>query len=489
MNTVFADGPRQVVNAITLYSVMKMDLLPGGQNAEKSSDSPAGVQFFENIKILAENNNLRAVVLCGMLFTLVVWVLSVIKLLIAIAVYLIFLFHHIPARDGTLSAYCRRKINTRLMRIVHQKVNKALAKGVVLQDRAPTQPNMGSDLKPTLPAIGKEADKGPIVTTISRSTTQTTLPPYASRPGTAAPDRQRPTLPDLSWSDDHPSLSRMGTESSAYSDSAALEGNPAVSAYSPLDRGSSPAPPVPPLPAMPNNVPSAMRSNTPFSRPPMNQPRVTPAPTGTARSTPGAGYRDMTEASHGYGAYMPPNPPTNAPYRTYSPAPDPFGRSMTPGVAVTAPPEMGYPSRTFSPAVPNATGHPGYPVSSFTPINRTVSPGAAPAAYPDRTLSPMNHNSVGVNVMGTNVPAHTMSPAPMSGTPQPGNYVPFDPLTSQTPIQPSTSPVYRPYPGQDGSTPLNGYRREPSPGPAPSSRVQTSMGDQPLRPYRHDANF
>ena len=213
----------------------------------------------------------------------------------------------------------------------------------------------------------------------------------------------------------------------------------------------------------------------------MNQPRVTPAPTGTVRSTPGAGYRDMAEASHGYGAYMPPNPPTNAPCRTYSPAPDPFGRSMTPGVAVTAPPEMGYPSRTFSPAVPNATGHPGYPVSSFTPMDQTVSPGAA---YPGRIMSPMNQN-----VRGANVPAQTMSPPPMSGTPQPGNYAPFDPLTSQTPIQPSTSPVYRPYPRQDGSSPLNGYRRGPSPGPAFSSQVQPPMGDQPLRPYRYDANF
>lgn len=110
MNTVFADGPRQVVNAITLYSVMQMDLLPGGENAEKSNDSGA-TQFFENIKILAENNNLRAVVLIGMLFTLVVWVLSMIKLIIAITLYLVFLFHHIPARDGTLTAYCRRKIN------------------------------------------------------------------------------------------------------------------------------------------------------------------------------------------------------------------------------------------------------------------------------------------------------------------------------------------------------------------------------------------
>lgn len=420
MNTVFADGPRQVVNAMTLYSVMQMDLLPGGKNAEKSDDSGAA-QFFENVRILAVNNNLRAVVLFSMLFTLVIWVLSVIKLLIAIALYLIFLFHHIPSRDGTLTTYCRRKINTRVMRIVKVKVNKALAKGMALQDRAPTQPNMGASVKPTLPTVGKGEDKGPIVTTISRSTTQTTLP---SRPGTAAADRN-PALPDLSWSDEHPGLSRTATETSAFSESTA------VSTYSPLDRGPSPAPPVPPLPV---NIPP-MPSNTPATRPPPS--RFTPAPT-TARSTPAPGYRGMTE-ERSYGAYGP-NP---VPYRSHTAAPDLYGRSMTPGVAISPSAQTDYPTRTFAPVAPSATAQPGYPMPSFTPFNRSASPAVAPVAYPERTFTPMNQ------------------------PPQPngGNYHAFDPsMTSQTPIQPTTSPAYHTYAGQDS-------------------------GQQPFRPYRNDGNF
>ena len=421
MNTVFADGPRQVVNAITLYSVMQMDLLPGGQNAEKSDDSGAA-QFFENVKILAVNNNLRAVVLFSMLFTLVIWVLSVIKLLIAIALYLIFLFHHIPSRDGTLTAYCRRKINTRVMRIVKVKVNKALAKGMALQDRAPTQPNMGANVRPTLPTVGKGEDKGPIVTTISRSTTQTTLP---SRPGGAVADRN-PTLPDLSWSDEHPGLSRTATETSAFSESTA------VSTYSPLDRGPSPAPPVPPLPA---NIPP-MRSNTPATRPPVS--RFAPTPT-TARSTPAPGYRGMTE-ERSYGAYGPPNP---VPYRSHTAAPDMYGRSMTPGVVISPSAQTDYPTRTFTPVASSTTAQPGYPMPSFTPFNRSASPAVTPVAYPERTFTPMNQ------------------------TPQPsgGNYHAFGPsMTSQTPIQQTMSPAYQAYPGQDS-------------------------GQQPFRPYRNDGNF
>lgn len=468
MNTIFADGPRQVVNAITLYSVMQMDLLPGGENAEKSSDKPAGVQFFENIKILAVDNNLRAVVLAGMLFTLVVWVLSVIKLFIAIALHLIFLFHHIPSRDGTLSAYCRRKINTRLMRIVKQKVNKALEKGVALRDRDPTGQYLGTNAKPTLPMFGNE-DKEPMVTTISRTTTQTT--------GTAAPD-QNPRLPDLSWTEDKPALSRTATDSSAYSESAAT-------GYSPLDRQSSPAPPVPPLPALPNLPP--MRSHTPMSRP-MNQPRFAPTPTGTARSSPGTGYRNEYN-----NPYAPPEASAGVPYQSYSPAPDPLARSMTPGA--------GYPNRTFSPALPTATPRSsapgvspfsGPPVAGFAPFSQNVPAGAA-TTLPQRTLTPVNYNAVGANAMG-GIPPRVLSPGPRNGTPQPanaGNYAAFDPsMTSQTPAQ-SASPAYRPYGGQDAASPRNDYCRVRSPGPTQSIQAayHQPMDGGPLRPYRNDGNF
>lgn len=401
MNTIFADGPRQVVNAITLWSVMQMDLIPGGKNAVVEDDKAPALQFFDNIKILAEDNNLRAVVLLGMLFTLVVWVLSMLKLASAVILYLIFLFHHIPAEDGTLKAYCRRKVSARLKRIVTQKVNKALSKGLALQDRKPTQP----DLNPTLPSLeDTDGDKGPGVTVISRSTTQTTLPPYTSRPGTAAPD-QDATLPNLAWSADKPPpLSRTGTQSSGYSEPVSF-GGPAT-AYSPLDRQSSSIPPVPPLP-MP-----AVRSNSPVPRPPTGQARFAPAPPGSingpGRSTPMSGFRSPSPGANSVftGTYTPfkmgqPNPhPT--PYRPYSPAVAPTGRSLTPGVAVSD----NFPGRSFSP----------------------VAHGAAPAGYPGRSFTPV-------------------------GTPQfpkIDRYAAFDPsMTSHTPPprHQAQSPAYHPYDG------------------------------------------
>lgn len=286
MNTIFADGPRQVINAITLYSVMQMDLLPGGEHAAKDDGRSPFFQFFSNVKILADDNNLQAVVLFGMLFTLIIWALSVLKLISACILYLIFLFHHIPAEDGTLKAYCRRKISNRLTRLVRRKVNKALSKGVKLQNRTPTQPSLvSSDSRPTLPFV--DMDKGPAVTTLSRSTTETTLPPYTRANSTAT--ERHPTLPTVEF--DKPVLTRTTTQSSVVSDSVSLTGNAAPMGYSPLDRQTTPLPPVPPLPA---NVPSRMGSAQ--SRPtPGPSPYVSERARGTLATT--SGYRNGTDSS------------------------------------------------------------------------------------------------------------------------------------------------------------------------------------------------
>ncbi|KAH1455256.1 hypothetical protein KXW19_001806 [Aspergillus fumigatus] len=487
MNTVFADGPRQVVNAITLYSVMRMDLLPGGKNSV--DDDKAGIiQFFENVKILAEDNNQRAVVLCGMLFTLVIWVLSILKLASAVILYLIFLFHHIPAEDGSLKVYCRRKINARLMRIVRRKVDKALAKSTL--DRAPTQPHLALDRKPTLPMVADldAEDKAPTAPTLSRSTTQTTLPPYTSRPGTAAPERNPtlPTLPDVSWTE-KPAMSRTVTQSSAHSESTSYSGATAVSGYSPLDRGSLPAPPVPPVPT---NVPMpGARSYTPISRPPTTRPTRTPAPpsaTNASSRMPTTMHQgDYEEAPRRY-----PDPySTDAPYDenygahpSYSAAPDPYSRSVTRGIAVS--PGEDYPTRTLSPQSHRGTPQPSssdpptsYPVRAYTPGNAgTARPPLAvdaAASYAERTYTPVSQRA-------------TPRPQQQSSQQQ-GGYVAFDP-SSMAPSQPSAgirpthSPVYHAYSGPSSATSPNGPSNR-----GPPVRAYTPQGYNPHpRPYRPD---
>lgn len=127
LRIIFAEGPRQVINALTLYSVMQADLVPIGEHKVTKGHTPIS-QFFINIQILANHNKEQAAILFGMLFTLVIWVLYALGLLIAVLFYLLFLLNHIPSKDNGLSNYCRRKIDSRLQKIVGVKVNRALEK-------------------------------------------------------------------------------------------------------------------------------------------------------------------------------------------------------------------------------------------------------------------------------------------------------------------------------------------------------------------------
>ncbi|KAJ5226145.1 hypothetical protein N7468_007370 [Penicillium chermesinum] len=455
MNTIFADGPRQVINAITLYSVMKADLLPGGKNAHDNSST--GIeQFFNNLKFLAEENHLQAVVLAGMLFTLIIWVLSVLKLISAVILYLIYLFHHIPREDGSLKAYCRRKISKRLMRIVRYKVDKALAKGLQLQDRMPTQPSLATmNTSPTLPSL---EDKGPIVTTMSRTTTQTTLAPSFKSSATVL-DKD-PTLPNLEF--EKPSLTRTTTQSSAMTDSDALSGTTAVMGYSPLDRPNASMPPVPPLPT---NMPSHMNSTA-------SRQTNTPTIYGSERSrgTPTSGHRNLTDAGpksyHSYGPPVDPYAPSSSPafedpyyeeaqparYNPYEPSAAPYdayGRTGNPrsqGTArAPAHQQDPYDARSFTPA---STGATPAPQGSIPPL-RTMTPASYRGARtPGPQLGdPDNRPPRGYTPMGAAGPTGSEGSAYTAFNPSstsPTNSQGPHPTMQRPPPQQVTNPILVP---------------------------------------------
>jgi hypothetical protein len=161
---VLAEGPRQVVNALTLYSFMQSDLIPVGNHAA-TADHSSFEQFWINVETLAETNREQAVVLFTMLFTLVIWVISALCLIIAVVLYLVFLWHYIPQSDGRLSNYCRRKIDRRLAKAVGQKVKQALeeqekrqaqieAKAAKKANQLPTRTQINR--KPTLPQVAAQ---------------------------------------------------------------------------------------------------------------------------------------------------------------------------------------------------------------------------------------------------------------------------------------------------------------------------------------------
>ena len=206
------------INALTLYSVMQADLVPTGQHSASNGHTPV-VQFFVNVQILANKDREQAAILFGMLFTLIIWIFSALSLILAVLFYILYLWHHI--RDASLSRYCRRKIDTRLHKIVMKKVNKALAKDSNMRAKQGTKGSKDggfqadAKIQPTLPVIDAADVQTPL--TVSRSSTPINSSSLSSRRPTDVVSLE-PTIPDVYPNPPRPEPpSRSITQSSFHS--------------------------------------------------------------------------------------------------------------------------------------------------------------------------------------------------------------------------------------------------------------------------------
>ncbi|KAB8293762.1 hypothetical protein EYC80_009247 [Monilinia laxa] len=227
IRVVFCQGPRQVINALTLYSVFQAKLDP----TESSDVGDALLTFFKNVGILAEQQHQQAVILSGMIFTLVVWIFSALSLILAILFYLLFLWHYIPNQDGGLTGFCERKINGRLTKIVSAKVNKAIEeeerKRARADQKAAKKGEKVGGRQATIPKLfdPNDGDKLPDMPMLNRADTMATLPQYTSRPGTPSGNIPQTATFELAKLDQkRPALGRFGTGTS-YSSNAPLVDN------------------------------------------------------------------------------------------------------------------------------------------------------------------------------------------------------------------------------------------------------------------------
>ncbi|EHY58199.1 Potassium transporter [Exophiala dermatitidis] len=454
LRIVFAEGPRQVVNAITLYSVMRLKLIPQGEHAPEDGHSPV-VQFFVNIGVLADENHLQAVILFGMLWTLFIWVISVLSLIVSVILYLLFLWHHIPTGDGGLTGYCRNKINRRMERIVKVKVDKALRKENELragQEARAVREGLCVKKQPTLPNIStSDVDS---LSGLSRQTTMTTLPEYSSRPGTGSNSNESiPTLPDISGRPIMPV--RTVTHGSAASFSSYSSNAPLVGAAG--DMGQIPDRSQTPVgdPAGPwYGKPLPNRSMTGLAQPPQRPYSPALARPGTAQGDRnGAGSYQMdslprpgTSMSNGPRPRYPPDNGGALPYpddrsSTSSVKPpswsgpnfdgtaDPMGR-RTPAATVGRPfpgipEERGRNSPLPGPQFRSQSTTPGFPERPYTPnggptLSRPQNPasgGYVPYTAEPRSMTPVSSVPPGAAPRNVSEPPRSYSPFGRPGLP------------------------------------------------------------------------
>ncbi|KAK3349354.1 hypothetical protein B0T25DRAFT_240078 [Lasiosphaeria hispida] len=392
---IVCSGPRQVVNALTLYSAYVAKLSATGDNFENSVAS-----FFDKIKALAMEDYRQAVILSGMLFTLVIWLFALLSLIIAALFFVLFLWHYIPRDDGGLTGFCERKINKRLKQIVSVKINKAMAEDERKRKKAEMKAAIknGGDrpmsMQATLPNLGG-GDKLPEMPMLSRADTLATLPDYSSRPGTPG------SFELNALGQKRPALTRTGTMASTTSQ---------FSGKAPLIQGAagmgmsgpeSPAASVPSL-DMRNNYPP-LRSGTMSSNVSSNRSY---GPGSQIQRMPSNG---SSLGGQGYGASPAPYPsdsmptfpvpmrsPVNAPNGGYK-EPGPNQANQWPNPGQGRPPYDDYqnggrsspaPSTTSfrsNPLSPQGMGPNGYPMRSAT--NPMAPRGPGPQRFPQRNMT------------------------------------------------------------------------------------------------------
>ncbi|KAL7273493.1 Potassium transporter [Rhizina undulata] len=155
-----AEGPRVVINTLTLVSVVRADLLPTTETETLSILA----KLFENIGHLAETSSIEAMTLSTMAFTTVLWVFGILQLLLAGLLYLCYLWH--VCSGGTLRKYCKERIDTRMGEVVKKNHMQGLEEEKKHRDerlnRQPKLPEIaneekftysGSPVAPPMPAL------------------------------------------------------------------------------------------------------------------------------------------------------------------------------------------------------------------------------------------------------------------------------------------------------------------------------------------------
>ncbi|KAK0333873.1 Potassium transporter [Friedmanniomyces endolithicus] len=477
---ILAEGPRQAVNAMTLYAVMKADLIPThGQHSNVA-------QFFLNVKALAEKQEKQAVILFSMLFTLVIWVFFALSLLLATVFYITFLWHYIPQRDGRLSIYCRRKIDRRLEKIVEHKVKAGIQEEEMRKQKAekkaelkrmktgdtlpPRQPALVR--QPTLPQMGESPemvqDNKSQLARQSTSNTVSTLPQYESRAPARDGLQRQPTLPNIAA--ERPGMpSRMGTQASGWSQASYASDAPLLSnaGYPGEGPRGSPAPTMPPpayasrqnsnesmgrpMPSrtMTQESQATQRPYAPMSRMDtagsQQRPFSPMSSNGSMQSRPAPGQRFPVRSNTGFSFDTESQSPIS-PQDAYGRPTGPLSRQPTQSSFRTAPM-----NRQDSQA--SSFSRPAYgsqhsqqrsfsrPILPAQPSQTTYAQFAPPSEKP-------RHIATGDSYEMTRQAPYTISPTEIAGA---GSYVAFNPAmlsASSTPIPqpPSAYPLPGPPP-------------------------------------------
>ncbi|KAI5790370.1 hypothetical protein FPQ18DRAFT_34436 [Pyronema domesticum] len=503
---LFAEGPRVVINALVFISVTKADVIVNNGN----KGALAGFdKFGKNVQHLYNENKMQVMILGTMAFTSLMWILAIIRLLVAGIVYICYLWHAMSGKQS-LQKYCKDRIDTRMGEIVQKKHDKALKKEKeqrkTFLERQPTIPVLANlDSKPK-PLLRYSADSQGSQTNLIPQSTATPPPSYALN--------REPTLPIIAEGPRQPrpmppsrtattrTNSSSNTQSSRgqndYFDSrrqepySAIGGTPGRyqsqssqhgDAYQmqPLapargNNGYGPGIPQGRFPVAPREPPPAAMAGMGMPAGYAGGPRSqtagpTSGPYGVQRNNTSAfGPPPRANTAGPMGGYGP--PPNRAP--TAGPGAGPYGppsrtNTATPGAGPYCTPQDDYYGGSNITPVSGPYGTPQDDYYGTPARSNTATPGAGPYGRPKRTNTFGDDDSYsGYEVAGSCISAPVAGHCP---PPRAATANPFTPSRSQT-----AGPQNDPY-----AAPIRSNTTGPSAAYGPPPRSLTAGPQEPVR--------
>jgi len=283
---LLADAPRQVINALTLYSFGK------------------AYNFTTDVSVYVDGSFIRAGILITMIFTVVVWLGSAVLLLIAAIAYVPLLCYI----QGNLKEYCCHKIDKRIAELMKKKTRKRLA-----MEAARARKEAAGDFSHLKDKNGKLKER-----------------PMA-----------QPTLPKVNLDDDYKSYNNHGGSDLSLAKDAKYYNDPSH-AYPPVgyvgyDMSTAPQPAYAYASSEVGGYASSVHSTDKLMHTPSpyEHDNYSPYPLGKAPSYRSQTSLNDTKSQKPWDNYEQPPLPTSSPYYTPQQDPNPYfaehPRSRSPG--------------------------------------------------------------------------------------------------------------------------------------------------------------
>ncbi|RPA84988.1 hypothetical protein BJ508DRAFT_189856, partial [Ascobolus immersus RN42] len=119
IRTLIAEGPRQVINTLSLYSVFRSRFIPG--EIARGQEMEGLKLFFKNYEALFKADQRQAFLIGAMALSIFIWIFSLLKLLFAAISYVCYVYHvmsSVDGEEGTLHGYCKSRIEKRMRELV-----------------------------------------------------------------------------------------------------------------------------------------------------------------------------------------------------------------------------------------------------------------------------------------------------------------------------------------------------------------------------------